>query len=372
MHAPPLRFTSPPAAKTKNPGPRGPGFPSSGAEESRTPDLFIANEALYQLSYRPITSSKDIRTSSTGRIPRHPILSFLLCLFAIVPLFAACSPTDTRTPGPLRVVVTVPPLIGLVKPLLPEGATITALMAPGKSEHGYEFTPKDIATLGTADVVVYIGLGLEPAVETFLKTYPSSSRQVVCFATIADITDPHAGHHHHHEGEECDHHVDPHLWLDPDLCLKLVDAASAALRAAAPRAGTPDFNPDAATTEIKAQLTSLDAELKSRLAPLSGRAIVTHHNAWQRLADRYGLKVAAVIRGVEGEPTPAAIASAVDAIRKQNARAVFIEPQFDPQAARRIADAAGVKVGVLDPLGSGGYFEMMRANADALVSLLAD
>ena len=27
----------------------------SGAEESRTPDLIIANDALYQLSYRPIT-----------------------------------------------------------------------------------------------------------------------------------------------------------------------------------------------------------------------------------------------------------------------------------------------------------------------------
>jgi hypothetical protein len=26
----------------------------SGAKESRTPDLFVANEALYQLSYRPI------------------------------------------------------------------------------------------------------------------------------------------------------------------------------------------------------------------------------------------------------------------------------------------------------------------------------
>lgn len=26
---------------------------SSGAEESRTPDLIIANDALYQLSYRP-------------------------------------------------------------------------------------------------------------------------------------------------------------------------------------------------------------------------------------------------------------------------------------------------------------------------------
>ena len=31
------------------------GFPSSGAEESRTPDLIIANDALYQLSYRPMS-----------------------------------------------------------------------------------------------------------------------------------------------------------------------------------------------------------------------------------------------------------------------------------------------------------------------------
>ena len=30
-------------------------FIQSGAEESRTPDLVIANDALYQLSYRPIT-----------------------------------------------------------------------------------------------------------------------------------------------------------------------------------------------------------------------------------------------------------------------------------------------------------------------------
>lgn len=355
--------------KSKNPGPRGPGFPSSGAEESRTPDLFIANEALYQLSYRPITRPKDIRTQTPGRITRS-LIALLLFLIAL-PNLSACSRSESRSPGPLRVVVTVPPLVGLIQPLLPDGSSITALMAPGKSEHGYEFTPKDLATLGAADVVVYIGLGLEPAVETFLKTHPSPSRQVICFATVADITDPHAGHHHG-PGEECDHHVDPHLWLDPDLCLKLVDAASAAVRAAAPLAGVADFNPDSRAADLKARLRTLDAELKTSLAPAAGRAIVTHHNAWQRLADRYGLKVAAVIRGVEGEPTPAAIAAAVDAIRKQNARAVFIEPQFDPQAARRIADAAGVKVGVLDPLGSGDYFEMMRTNANALVSLLAD
>src|SRR5689334_17831281 len=41
----------PPEKKTPRPGVRG--VSSSGAEESRTPDLIIANDALYQLSYRP-------------------------------------------------------------------------------------------------------------------------------------------------------------------------------------------------------------------------------------------------------------------------------------------------------------------------------
>ena len=36
-------------------------FPSSGAEESRTPDLIIANDALYQLSYRPDGLSSRFR-----------------------------------------------------------------------------------------------------------------------------------------------------------------------------------------------------------------------------------------------------------------------------------------------------------------------
>lgn len=31
----------------------------SGAEENRTPDLIIANDALYQLSYRPEMSTED-------------------------------------------------------------------------------------------------------------------------------------------------------------------------------------------------------------------------------------------------------------------------------------------------------------------------
>jgi zinc transport system substrate-binding protein len=128
----------------------------------------------------------------------------------------------------------------------------------------------------------------------------------------------------------------------------------------------------AAEAEMLSDVRALDTEYKSRLASFAGRAIVTHHAAWKRLADRYGLKVAAVIRPIESsEPTAAAVTAAVHAIEEQHVGAIFVEPQFSPQAAERIVAIAKVKVAGLDPLGDGDWFKMMRANLDSLVKNLA-
>lgn len=43
-------------------------FGRSGAEESRTPDLIIANDALYQLSYRPERTELCCRRWMAGAI----------------------------------------------------------------------------------------------------------------------------------------------------------------------------------------------------------------------------------------------------------------------------------------------------------------
>ncbi len=56
-----------------------------------------------------------------------------------------------RSKGSLDVVVTVPPLKGLVQPLLPEGSSVTVLMKPGRSEHGYELSPDDIVRVKQTD-----------------------------------------------------------------------------------------------------------------------------------------------------------------------------------------------------------------------------
>lgn len=295
-------------------------------------------------------------------------------ILAVVGVLVGCGRgSAARPPGPVRVVVTVAPLAGLVRPLLPPDAELTALIAPGRSEHGYELTSEDVSKLAAADVVVYVGLGLDDQIASFLKRKPAATRRVVCFADAAGIQgDDHDHDHGDHDHSDHDHGtVDPHLWLDPALCERLIPAVSAAVQAAVAAQGGTGFDAAAARDRQLADIRALDEEIGAKLKPLAGRAIVTHHAAWGRFAERYGLKVAAVIRPIEGsEPTTGDVDAAVNAIREQGARAVFVEPQYSAAAAERIAKQAGVSVYELDPIGDGDWFAMMRKNAETLVRAL--
>jgi zinc transport system substrate-binding protein len=310
------------------------------------------------------------------------LLALLIAAIACIARLASAQPAHSPSPTPptpagIRVVVTVPPLKGLVEPLLAPGSTIKILMKPGHSEHAYEFTPADRASLASADMVVYVGLGLEPRIQSALDKHPSPARQVVGFADAVGIKATDAEHDHAKEADHRHHGaIDPHLWLDPALVEKLIpklrDAIQRAELAKAPAAAPDAARLDSAAAALITRVQTVDKEWTTRLEPFRGRAIVTHHKAFDRPAQRYGLIVAAVIREFEGsEPTPAEIANVVAAIQRENVRVIFIEPQFNPAAAERIARRAGVRVGTLDPLGDGDWFGLMAKNLDSLTTNLA-
>jgi zinc transport system substrate-binding protein len=282
----------------------------------------------------------------------------------------------------VRVVVSIQPLVGLVKPLLPEGSRVEAVIPVGASEHGYEAPPSVLAALNAADVVVLVGLGLEPQVEKFLKANPRTGREVVRLAEAAGVAGAHAegekrdgdGHGHGH-GEGCDHGpTDPHLWLDPVSAAKLLPVVGLAVEEVLHRRGVTDGavleRLDAARASMEARLARLDGVYRASLATAKRKKVVVGHDAFGWLARRYGFETVAIAGLNAGEPTPGALAAAAKAVKEHGLPVVFVEPQLSKGAAERIAQRTGTRTMVLDPLGKGDYFELMEKNLAALLAAM--
>jgi zinc transport system substrate-binding protein len=301
------------------------------------------------------------------------ILALLACVL-LAPLVACGDRSpEAVTPTHIRIASTIPPLEWIAQGLAPEGASITTLLPPGASEHGYEPPPSRLADFVRADVVLMVGLGLDDSAARALRNAPKGGRAVVIFAEAAGVAAQagHDGHGHSHGG--ADHpeaSADPHLWLDPPLMAHMVNATHDAIgRQLTRRGATEDAIAALAQRrdELLERIASLDTEYRHRLAPFSGAAIVTAHDSMRRLADRYGLRVVGVVHSHEGaEPTPGDVLAAAQGLREASFRAILVEPQSGRAIADRLSSETGAPVEVFDPLGSGDWEATMRANLDAL------
>ncbi len=299
-----------------------------------------------------------------------PILTALV--FAVLP---ACRPSDPAPSRPVLppeplVLVEVAPLISLIQPLVGEGVEVRAIVPVGASPHGYQLSPSNARDLASAAMVVTIGPMLDPGIARAIDRQTPPERVFDLASALGIDAGDHAGHdhaHHEHDGS-CVHAVDPHLWLDPELMLGMIDLLPEALRCRDVAADDADRR----AALVREQVASVRDEYAARLAPFSGRAIITHHNAFQRIADRYGLVVAQVVRPVAVvEPTPGDLSRVLDAAVAHRVGAIFIEPQYPDGLPRRIAAQLGLEIHTLNPEGSADWVGTMRENLDALVAGLS-
>ncbi len=201
-------------------------------------------------------------------------------------------------------------------------------------------------------------------------------------AEAADLSLTSAGHEHEHEeGEHAeDEHAeegageestDPHFWLDPTRLADVGDALAEQLAELDPD-GAATFEQNAAA--LRADLEALDTELQDTLAACRVDVLVTAHEAFGYLGDRYGLEVVG-INGISPatEPEAAALAEIAVLVEDRGVTTVYTETLVDPAVAETVAAEAGVGTAVLDPLEgltdeSAGedYLAVMRANAATL------
>ena len=162
---------------------------------------------------------------------------------------------------------------------------------------------------------------------------------------------------------------DPHVWLDPHRFELVVKRIGKALHA-----GT-------RPTVLVQKLRALDREYRAGLAHCKRHQIVTSHEAFGYLAQRYGLRQVAITGlSPEAEPAPRDLQRVVDLVRKTHATTIFYETLVSPRIAETVARETGARTAVLNPIEGlkpseakrgEDYFTLMRKNLANLRTALA-
>jgi zinc transport system substrate-binding protein len=280
---------------------------------------------------------------------------------------ALLSCSEPEGSSKLRVVASIGPLADVSESIGGEHIDVTVLIPPGASPHTFEPTPEQFRRFSRAKLFVMVGAGLEFWAEKLVSAATDDSITILRASDDADpigLSDREHGEHESHEDRN------PHVWLDPTVMMDFAERIASALVALDPE-NAESYRSNAVA--YRTALDSLDAEIRATVEGFRVKEYVAFHPAWAYFARRYGLREVGIIEASPGrDPSPKDLKAIVDAVKRFDIRAVFAEPQLNPTAAEVIAEEAGVRVLLLDPLGDPDlperdtYLELMRYNLRVL------
>jgi zinc transport system substrate-binding protein len=269
---------------------------------------------------------------------------------------------------------------------------VTNMTPTGADSHDYEPSAREIAQAQNAAVFVYNGAGFESWSDGFLADYHG---QVVNASQGVDLLDAEHGHHedeegHHGEhGHEDEHHEeesheaedvhaeessDPHFWLDPLAAPQIVNNIRDGLIAADP--DNADYYTENAASYNR-QLAQLDQEFDTSLQSCQQTKIVTSHNAFSYVAERYGFEIKSIAgQSHDDEPSASELAEITDFVRGNNIQFILAEQLAASNLTDTIAQETGAQTLLLDPIEgindeSQNYIALQRQNLQNLQRALA-
>jgi zinc transport system substrate-binding protein len=253
------------------------------------------------------------------------VLRIVLAI-GIVLIAAACG-SSSGSGGGTQIVAAFYPLAYAAEQIGGSSVHVRNLTPSGAEPHDIELTPRDVADLQGADVVLYLSHDFQPAVQKAVAEARGKRIDVLSGLPLVSGVGDEAGK------------TDPHVWLDPVLYERIVKRIGAVL------------DRPVAAEALAAKVHRLDLDYRAGLAHCARRDFVTSHAAFGYLAARYGLHQVA-ITGIdpESEPAPQKLASLARLVRRLHIGTVFFERLVSPRLAETVAREAGAKTAVLDPI----------------------
>ncbi|MBO5303613.1 MAG: zinc ABC transporter substrate-binding protein [Lachnospiraceae bacterium] len=339
------------------------------------------------------------------------LLAIAVCAYLLTGIYVKSEKTDTD--GQFLVVTSFYPMY------------IAALNVAGDCEnirlenlsepqtgclHDFQMTPEDMKLLSTADVFVVNGGGMESFLTDVAKQYPN-------LLIVESMTGEHAEEEHVHEEEhaaeeehvheeahaaeeehvheeehaaEEEHvheeahvhadgsvhthsHENTHVWMSVAHHREQIAAITHGLCEAIP-AYAEEFEANAA--EYDAKLADLQKQQEELVSLSTGKEIIAFHEAYEYLAEDYGMEIAYTMNlDEERQISAGEVADVLAAVKEHGIDLIFAEELYGRGLAETVQKEADVTVCYLDTLVRGeyeadSYIKGMQKNIDIVKSAL--
>ncbi len=275
-------------------------------------------------------------------------IPFILSILSFLTIFTSAN-------ADLKVVASIKPIHSLASYLM-DGIGKPDLIVDGySSPHGFALKPSHAKMLQDADIIFYVGEGLENFLEKPLKSIAKKAEKIELMEIKGlnklkfrerNIFDGHDDHGHDEDGHKEDDHddhkheedghkeddhddhghdedgheghahgeYDPHIWLDPENAKVILN-----------------------------EMVEHFKDFKS----------IVFHDAYQYFEERFNVTVlGAFTVNTDVMPGAEQLSEIREIIEHDKVSCIFSEPQFNPDIIEAVAKDMNIKTGVLDPLGA--------------------
>ena len=282
---------------------------------------------------------------------------------------------------PLSIVASIKPVHALVAGVMGDLGTPHLLLAAPTSAHHFTLKPSQARALQNADIVFWIGPGMEQPLTKALATLAADAQSVAlddsAGLVLFDFDDD--GHDDHGTKDKHDGHgghgINPHIWLDPFNAQIMLGVIADHLGKADPvNAKAYQANADA----MRQTFAQLQIDIARQLAPFAESEFLVLHDAHIYFERRFGMRAhAAITTEPDVMPTAAKIKKLRHDLESHPMDCIFGEPFLGQKAVRLIAEGSDIRIGQLDPLGSqlpagaSLYADLLKSYAAAFKACLA-
>jgi zinc/manganese transport system substrate-binding protein len=291
-------------------------------------------------------------------------------LLAAILWLAAALPASAQQAAPVKVVASFSIMADLVKQVGGPRVEVISLVGADTDMHAFQPGPGEIRMLRDAKLFVINGLGFEGWADRLLKSSGFKGHPLVASRGLKALPAADDGHGHGR--------YDPHAWQEVANVKRYAENIRDALITVDP-SGQSEYEANA--RRFLGELDALEGEIKAALSaiPKPQRKVITSHDAFTYYGDAYDvIFLAPQGAGNEAQPSARQVATLIRQIKREEARALFVENISDRRLLDQIAKETGVKIGgtlysdaLSGPSGPAPtYVAMMRHNTKAIAEAL--